>query len=167
MHTLTHASTGLLIGAIAFPHDPLLQILCVVGSNLPDTVLLSNWLRSRRTNKAPEHRQEIAKEISHSLFVWGLASGASLVWFPIAAPLAITPLIHVILDVLSHGRGMEQRFRECDAGMLWPFRKRIGDLIGYIWEYRHRDGRAPWPPKPLEIGIISITLIASLVTIFS
>lgn len=167
MHTITHAATGLLIGAIAFPHNPLLQTLCVVGSNIPDTVLLSGWMKSLRTKQKPEHNKSISKEISHSLLVWSVASGASLAWFPNAVPIVITPLLHVVLDTLSHGRGMDPQFQSCDAGMLWPLRKRINNFIGYVWEYRRKDGRASWPPKPLELGVISCSLALALIVIFS
>ncbi len=166
MHTLTHTTTGLLIGAIAFPNEPAFQALCVLASNLPDATLVSNWLRARKTDNT-SHHNERSKEISHSIFVWGILCGASLIWIPICIPFAISGLVHVLFDVFSHGHGMNQAIRESDAGMLWPFRRRIGDLIGYVWEYRHRDGSIPWPPKPLELGIIVSTVVMFLITVFA
>lgn len=166
MQTFTHLPIGTLIGALAFPDQPLAQIACVVAAVGPDIVMVPTFALDKLRGKQPLANQSrfviVAKELSHSLLlaiacvVLGLLLDQSLI-----TAFGIGWVSHVAVDILTHGDPYFQSYG--DPHYTWPF----GSLRRWgIWDYRIRVGQL-WPLKPIELYILitcsAVTLLVWLV----
>jgi membrane-bound metal-dependent hydrolase YbcI (DUF457 family) len=171
----THALAGIAL-AVASTDNLLMGAALTAGAVAPDSVTFFTLF----LKKSPDGKSfangipkwlRLGIEASHNLFVWTtliLMSWTFSDWFDgwlgLLVAFSIGGLLHVIIDVFTHG-GKE--FFKTDCKYAWP----IADLrsLGFC-EYRRRHGEV-WPIhfrclKPWEMTIniaLLIFIVASIV----
>lgn len=160
MQTYTHIPIGALTGAVAFPGQPLAQVVCIVAAILPDVVMIPTFVLDRIAGRQPLVAQPLwllwIKEISHSLILsFAVLSVGLLLYEPLILALGLGWLSHVLVDIFTHG---DPRFQSADPHYAWP----LGSLrkLGR-WDYRIKTG-ALWPVKPLEMLVFYVTTVGTL-----
>ncbi len=153
VQTLTHLAIGAAIGAVAFPHQPIVQLACVAASVGPDVVMMPLFALDKLQGRQPLTRQGpivlTLKELSHSVFLCG-ACGliGTLLMLPIVTAFALGWLVHIVIDILTHA---DPKFQAVgDPNYIWP----LGSLRRFgVWEYRIATGQL-WPLKPFELLVL-------------
>jgi membrane-bound metal-dependent hydrolase YbcI (DUF457 family) len=157
LQTYTHILIGSALGACLHPGDLTAQGACVFGALLPDVAQVPSYLVDRARGRQPlaTVRPEVlrVKFAAHSILVWGTLLGAALAvgWIPFVA-FCTGGLSHPLVDALTH---KDARYRENDAGFLWPLSLRLARYTG-LWEYRIDHGVLR--PKPLEATVCVLSL---------
>jgi len=161
LHTVTHLAIAAFGVSLLWPNADLLQAACVAGAVLPDVVMVPTFISDRMAGRLPLSRPPQLLlwliEISHSLWLWSAILLAGI-WFGTMVPIgfALGGLCHVMIDVLTHGNPIFQRF---DPQYLWP----IADLRGLAaWDYRIVPGKL-WPLKPFELTVLLLCALGTLV----
>lgn len=163
MQPYTHPLVGALLGTLLCPHDNLAIAACFCGASCPDVVMAPQWLKEKARGKKPlvkiSKEAAVAIEISHSLILWIIATGLSMLlpwtWLP---AFLIGGVSHVVIDSVSHA---DEKYLAgvLETGFIWPLPWKIGRFVGF-WTYRHGPG--DMRPKPIEI-IIDVVLIISII----
>lgn len=160
MQTYTHAAIGALVGTAVFPESYMAQLACVTGAVAPDVALAPKFaldkLRGKQAFAEQSQTDLLVKELSHSFFVWlglwllGWWMLPRTPWWPwaIFTGICLGGLSHLVVDALTH---CAPRFRDTDQGLLWPFRTKLGGIVG-VWEYRYDHGVLM--PKPFEALVL-------------
>ena len=160
MQTYTHLAIGSALGAALFPHDVTLQALCVTGSIIPDLVMVPNYVMDKLAGKNPLAKRPywmwIPLEISHSVFLWTGLLVAGAKW-PIALPLGLGGLVHVLIDIGSHA---DSRIRMHNIWYAWPF---FNLQTAGFWDYRWSTQTKLWPPKPFEALVLFVAITTTLI----
>ena len=164
MQTYSHAAIGAALGALVFPDNASAQATCIAASVAVDFPMAYQYAQDNFHSRQPLMHPSCGvlevNEASHSLPLWLLLGLCSLFLPDMFKWTAIGGMAHVIIDVLTHGKGKrEQRpFWLTDVTFMWPLPLDLR-LLG-VWEYRY--GHGILRPKPLELLVLLISAATTL-----
>lgn len=168
MQTYTHVMVGLAVGMAIAPNNGQIQAACVVGSCLPDITIVPLYLIDRAKGRvltfANWSQWLPLVEAIHSLIIWLLALLIVVIstwmwgnqWLVM---LCAGGLIHIIIDLPTHGGLWKNRYTELDVGFLWPWKFKLGKLFG-IYEYRDLRNPGLIPKWPEAIFLAAVIIVA-------
>lgn len=162
MQTYTHMVIGGAVGAVCFLHEPVAQAAFILGAVIPDVPMIMLFGLDRIAGRSPLVEQSkgwiFAKNICQSFFLWagfligGLLGSASLL------ALGLSGLVHILIDVLTHG---DSKYNGNDGTYAWPLH--LESIAG--WDYRHGTGIL-WPPKIFEATVLCVGIVVIVTSWF-
>ncbi|MBX4200293.1 hypothetical protein KW790_02435 [Candidatus Parcubacteria bacterium] len=168
MQTYTHGVLGALAGAVFFPHEPTVQIACIMGSMAPDGFTFVKYALDKMQGRPPFSnwsRLPWFIEATHSFVVGAILVILALLSGTWAIPsvrgfLLSAIFLHVLVDVFTH---IAPEYKDTDATYLWPLPGSLRPSFG--WEYRRPkvNGGHNIKLKPVEGMIIAIALVVTIV----